>query len=354
METILMSACLLGENTRYDGKNNYDKKIEDIKKKFDIVPVCPEVLGGLKTPRFPSEIKNSFVYNNQGKDVTNHFVDGAMKVLNAVHFFHIKIAVLVEKSPSCGVHEVHNGYFNGQLVKGEGITTTYLKHAGVQCFTLDEFITYIEEQEKNKEVQKEAYELEKEAWLVKKAQEEKEIAERKLENPDYNEENRNQDRYNNDRNDYQEHRSYPRDDSRPRRDYGNRGYGNRDNRDYGDRNNRGYGDRNFDRFERRNDDNRYSNDRNYAPRSNYNRDSRNNDRNAYGDRNRSDYGPRNYGNRDDRRTDSNGENTRREYHKPYDRDRSTSSDRPRRDYGRSRNYGPRRDYVDKKPDSKDE
>jgi uncharacterized protein YbbK (DUF523 family) len=109
METILMSACLLGENTRYDGKNNYDKRIEEIKQKFDIISVCPEVLGGFKTPRLPSEIRNSFVYNNQGKDVTNNFVDGAMKVLNAIHFFHIKMAVLVERSPSCGVHEVHNG-----------------------------------------------------------------------------------------------------------------------------------------------------------------------------------------------------------------------------------------------------
>lgn len=362
-----MSACLLGENTRYDGKNNYDKRIEDIKKKFDIVPVCPEVLGGLKTPRLPSEIKNSFVYNNQGKDVTNHFVDGAMKALNAVHFFHIKMAVLVERSPSCGIHEVHNGYFNGQVVKGEGITTTYLKHAGVQCFTLDEFIAYVDEQEKNKEVQKEAYELEKEAFLEKKAQEEKELAERKLENPDYNEDSRNQDRYNNDRNDYQDRRSYPRDDSRPRRDYDNRkygsrnyetrdngGYGNRDNRNYSDRNNRNYDNRNSDRSYNRSDDQGNSNGRGYAPRSNYNRGPRSDDRQSYGNRDGNNYGSRSYGNRDGQRNDYNGENRRREYHKPYDRDNNSSSQRPNRTYNKSRTYAPRRDYVDKKSDSKDE
>ena len=69
METILVSACLLGDNCKYNGGNNYSKKVELLKERYNIVPICPEVFGGLKTPRVPSEIKDDSVINKNGKDV---------------------------------------------------------------------------------------------------------------------------------------------------------------------------------------------------------------------------------------------------------------------------------------------
>jgi len=140
METILVSACLLGDNTKYDGRNNYDKKIEIVKKNYDIIPICPEILGGLKTPRLKSEIKNGVVINEKGKNVTKYFTDGANKVINIVKYLHIKKAILMDRSPSCGVNKVYNGYFVSRLIDGKGITTQKLIENGVSCFTLDEFI----------------------------------------------------------------------------------------------------------------------------------------------------------------------------------------------------------------------
>ena len=148
METILISACLLGEKTRWDGKSNYDERIKKIRDVYDVVPVCPEVLGGLPIPRIPSEILNTIVYNKNGKDVSTNFTDGAFKVLNVVHYLHIKKAILVENSPSCGVHQVYNGRFEKKLVDGEGVTTRFLRNAGVTCYTLDEFLLELEENEK--------------------------------------------------------------------------------------------------------------------------------------------------------------------------------------------------------------
>ncbi len=151
METILVSACLLGENTKYNGGNNYDKKIELVKEKFDIIPVCPECLGGLKTPRLPSERKGDYVFNSKGKDVTNNYLEGSRKVKNVARYCRVKKAILMERSPSCGVHQIYNGYFVNKLVDGEGFTTQELKKNGVECYTLDEFIEkFISNEEENK------------------------------------------------------------------------------------------------------------------------------------------------------------------------------------------------------------
>ena len=148
METIIVSACLLGDKCRYDGKDNYNSKIELVKEKYDIVPICPEVFGGMSIPREPTELKNGLPYSKSGKDVNSYFLKGTKKVLNVVRYQHVTKAILVEKSPSCGVHEIHNGYFNGGLIKGEGYTTKELKHLNVECYTLDEFIEkFIKENE---------------------------------------------------------------------------------------------------------------------------------------------------------------------------------------------------------------
>ena len=138
METIIVSACLLGDNPKYNGGNNYDERIEKLKEKFDIVPICPEVFGGLSTPRVPSEILNGRVINKEGKDVTHEYTIGAQKVLNVVHFKRVKKAVLMERSPSCGVHKIYDGHFHNRLIDGEGYTTSFLKKAGIEVYTIDE------------------------------------------------------------------------------------------------------------------------------------------------------------------------------------------------------------------------
>lgn len=140
METIIVSACLLGEKTRYDGRGNYNPLIEKIKQNYDIIPVCPEVLGGLSIPREPSELINGFAYSKSGKDVNNNHTNGAAKVMNIVNYLHIKKAILMDRSPSCGVNQIYNGYFVNKLKDGEGITTRTLRNAGVECLTIEEFV----------------------------------------------------------------------------------------------------------------------------------------------------------------------------------------------------------------------
>ena len=145
METILVSACLLGDNVKYNGGNNYDERIEKLKEYYDIVPICPEMFGGLPTPRIPSEIKGDSIINKKGKDVTFEFNKGAHKVINIVNFCHCKKAILMDRSPSCGVHKVYNGKFNGTLIDGMGYTAKLLKAKGIELYTIDEIDQLISE-----------------------------------------------------------------------------------------------------------------------------------------------------------------------------------------------------------------
>ena len=145
MEIILVSACLLGYNTKYNGGNNYNPLIEKIREKYDIIPICPEQLGGLKTPRVPSEIKGDEVYSKENKNVTSNFLEGSRKVANIALYNRIKKAILKEGSPSCGVHNVYDGNFDNKLIEGNGITTKKLKSLGIECYTIEEFYEkYIE------------------------------------------------------------------------------------------------------------------------------------------------------------------------------------------------------------------
>lgn len=145
MEIILVSACLLGYNTKYNGGNNYNPLIEKIREKYDIIPICPEQLGGLKTPRVPSEIKGDEVYSKENKNVTSNFLEGSRKVANIALYNRIKKAILKESSPSCGVHNVYDGNFDNKLIEGNGITTKKLKSLGIECYTIKEFYEkYIE------------------------------------------------------------------------------------------------------------------------------------------------------------------------------------------------------------------
>lgn len=143
MEKILISACLVGDKTRYDGRSNYHPLIKELLEKYELVPFCSEVEGGLSVPRLPSEIVRDKVINSKGIDVTNKYVDGAKKALMICQYLNIKIAILKDGSPACGVHEINDGTFSGKKIKGMGITTSLLAKNGIKVLSEEEIETLL-------------------------------------------------------------------------------------------------------------------------------------------------------------------------------------------------------------------
>ena len=134
---ILVSACLLGLPTRYDLLSKPYNKVLKLLEKHVIIPVCPEQLGGLGTPRPPSEIQGGRgwngkekVINAEGEDVTENFVRGAKLTVRIAKLLKVDLVILKSRSPSCGIHEVYDGTFTGRLVKGSGVTAWFLKKEG--------------------------------------------------------------------------------------------------------------------------------------------------------------------------------------------------------------------------------
>ncbi|MCI9084159.1 MAG: DUF523 domain-containing protein [Bacilli bacterium] len=137
-EKILVSACLAGINCKYNGKNNEHKKIIELIKNKDVILICPEQLGGLKTPRTPAERIKDKVITNDNIDVTKEYQKGAEEVLNLVKKFNIKTAILKSKSPSCGKGKIYDGTFSNTLIYGNGITTELLEKNGIKVISSDE------------------------------------------------------------------------------------------------------------------------------------------------------------------------------------------------------------------------
>lgn len=136
----LVSSCLAGINCRYDGKNNLNKKVADLVKAGKAIPVCPEVLGGLPTPRDPSEIivdeeGNKRVVTAKGKDLTAEFKLGAEKTLQIAKILEAKKAILQQRSPSCGSGKIYDGTFSGNLISGRGLTAELLIAEGIEVLT---------------------------------------------------------------------------------------------------------------------------------------------------------------------------------------------------------------------------
>ena len=145
MEKILISACLVGDKVKYDGKSNYNPLIKELLEHYELVPFCPEVEGGLSIPRKPSERKGDKVINDAGKDVTNFFVSGAKKALTICQYLNIKVAILKERSPSCGSKNIHDGSFSNRLKKGEGVTTELLRKNGIKVISEEELEDFLNE-----------------------------------------------------------------------------------------------------------------------------------------------------------------------------------------------------------------
>ena len=137
-EKILVSACLLGTPCRYDGRSKPCEAVIGLADRFDLIPVCPEVAGGLSTPRLPCEISNGRVMRRDGKDVTSFYKKGAEYALTLAKENDCKIAILKEKSPSCSPHQRYDGTFSGTLVSGMGLTAKLLSENGISVFGEDE------------------------------------------------------------------------------------------------------------------------------------------------------------------------------------------------------------------------
>jgi len=147
MHKILISACLLGENVRYDGKNSLNNSdiLEVWKRQGRLVPLCPEVAGGLAIPRPPAEIEagnakavikgEGAIRRKGGGDVTDAFMVGAEKSLALCMQYNIRIAILKEGSPSCGVNKVNDGRFSGVKIAGQGVTACLLEQHGIAVFS---------------------------------------------------------------------------------------------------------------------------------------------------------------------------------------------------------------------------
>ena len=131
---LLVSACLLGVGCRYDGGHNQLPQLKELLKTHTCIPICPEQLGGLPTPREPSERRADAVVSRSGADVTAQFRRGAEQALHLARLYGCKAAVLKERSPSCGSGEVYDGTFSGRLTPGDGVTAALLKANGIAVY----------------------------------------------------------------------------------------------------------------------------------------------------------------------------------------------------------------------------
>lgn len=133
---LLISACLLGLSCRYDGGSKpIDKdKLKALMEKHELVPVCPESLGGLPSPREPSERRGYRVVMRSGRDVTENFMRGAEQALYLARLFGCEGAVLKERSPSCGSGSIYDGSFSGTVTQGDGIAAEVLRANGVRLY----------------------------------------------------------------------------------------------------------------------------------------------------------------------------------------------------------------------------
>jgi len=146
----VISACLCGIKCKYNGGSNTHPIFKEMLKNHQVIPVCPEQMGGLPTPRTPCEIINGTgddvidgkakVLNRDGHDVTEQFLRGAYEVLNFTREGNIKSAIFKSRSPSCGVKEIYDGSFSGKLIPGNGVTTALLHKHGINVINDEDFI----------------------------------------------------------------------------------------------------------------------------------------------------------------------------------------------------------------------
>ena len=139
---FMVSACLMGENCKYNGGNNRNDKVIRLMAGNDVVPVCPEQMGGLPTPRVSAEIKNGIVTAKDGRIVDGEFRIGAIKCLEIAECEQPDLIILQSRSPSCGVKQRYDGTFSGNLVNGLGVTAQLLIAHGFRVIDVEDIDEY--------------------------------------------------------------------------------------------------------------------------------------------------------------------------------------------------------------------
>ena len=135
---VVVSACLLGENCKYNGGNNYSKEVAQFVSGWEVIPVCPERLAGLGIPRTPIEIREGRVISRDGKDVTAVLNEAVEQILAQLSAEDVQCVVLKSRSPTCGVKQVHDGTFTGTLVDGMGVLAKALTDAGYKVLDAED------------------------------------------------------------------------------------------------------------------------------------------------------------------------------------------------------------------------
>ena len=135
---IMVSACLAGENCKYNGGNNQNEKVLQLMAENEVILVCPEQLGGLPTPRVPSEIKDGVVTSRDGRIVDAQFRAGAEKCLEIAMLEKPELIILQSRSPSCGIKQRYDGTFTGTLTEGPGVTAQLLLENGFRCVDVED------------------------------------------------------------------------------------------------------------------------------------------------------------------------------------------------------------------------
>ena len=137
---VMVSACLLGKNCKYNGGNNLNPDLLRLLSGHTVIPVCPEVLGGLPVPRIPAEIVNGAVVNREGISVDDAFRRGAEKALELAAAERPDLVILQSRSPSCGTRQVYDGTFSGTLVRGKGVFAEMAVNAGFRVMDAEEVL----------------------------------------------------------------------------------------------------------------------------------------------------------------------------------------------------------------------
>lgn len=137
-EMVLVSACLLGIRCKYNGESNYNERVLNYLEDKIAIPVCPEQLGGLKTPRDGAEKQDGRMLTKNGVDVTLEYQRGAEETLRIAKMYGVKKAILKSRSPSCGVGKIYDGNHRHVLIDGDGVTASLLKEEGIEVINSDE------------------------------------------------------------------------------------------------------------------------------------------------------------------------------------------------------------------------
>ena len=141
---ILISACLAGDNCKYNGGNNLNQKMMDFLQTHGIIKVCPEVLGGLPVPRPPAEIVDGQVMNTEGKNVTKEFTLGAQRAFEIVKKENPDLIILQSRSPSCGIKQIYDGTFSSNKISGHGLFAELCIKAGYKVLDIEDIDEYIQ------------------------------------------------------------------------------------------------------------------------------------------------------------------------------------------------------------------